>query len=101
MNFYITTNEIPGEFLRENLILIFSLVKITRCYGYIINRTFRGQMMSERNILVSRWCLYKKTIQYMAAWRYEISLRVIENISLVHLTLKFRITGRTCKISSL
>ena len=27
----------------------------------------------------------------MAAWRYEISLRVIENISLVHLTLKFRI----------
>ena len=23
------------------------------CYGYIINRTFRGQMMSERNILVS------------------------------------------------
>ena len=36
----------------------------------------------------------------MAAWRYEISLRVIENISLVHLTLKFRITGRTCKIAS-
>ena len=44
MNYYITTNEIPGEFLRENLILIFSLVK----------------MMSERNILVSHWCLYKK-----------------------------------------
>ena len=60
MNYYITTNEIPGEFLRENLILIFSLVKITRCYGYIINRTFRGHMMSERNILVSHWCLYKK-----------------------------------------
>ena len=29
MNYYITTNEIPGEFLRENSILIFSLVKIT------------------------------------------------------------------------
>ena len=29
MNCYITTNEIQGELLRENLILIFRLVKIT------------------------------------------------------------------------
>ena len=29
MNCYITTNEIPSELLRENLILIFRLVKIT------------------------------------------------------------------------
>ena len=29
MNYYITTNEIPVELLRENLILIFRLVKIT------------------------------------------------------------------------
>ena len=29
MNYYITTNEIPGELLRENLVAIFRLVKIT------------------------------------------------------------------------
>ena len=70
MNCYITTNEIPGELLRENLILIFRLVKITvamattrkavKTYRCIINRTFHGQMMSKRNILVSHWCLCKK-----------------------------------------
>jgi len=55
MNHYITTNEIPGELRRENLILIFRLGKIT-----VAMATFRGQMMSKRNILVSHWCLYKK-----------------------------------------
>ena len=29
VNYYITTDEIPGELLGENLILIFRLVKIT------------------------------------------------------------------------
>ena len=29
MNYYITTNEIPVELLRENLIRIFRLVKIS------------------------------------------------------------------------
>ena len=57
--FIISTNEIPGELSRENLIS--SHVKITcylhmwkyhRCYGYIINRAFHTKKLLKWNGLV-------------------------------------------------
>ena len=65
--FIISTNEIPGELSRENLIS--SHVKITcylhmwkyhRCYGYIINRAFHTKKLLKWNGLVFHWCLYNK-----------------------------------------
>ena len=55
-NYYLNTNEIPGELSRKNLIS--SHVKITRylhtwkchgCYGYIINSTFHAKKLLEWN----------------------------------------------------
>ena len=89
--YYINTNEIPGELSCENLTS--SHVKITCylhkwkyhcCYGYIINRTFHTKKLLKWNGLVLHLCLYNKKIEhYTAAWRYEISLLVLKNISLV------------------
>ena len=65
--YYINTNEIPGELLRENLIS--SHVKITcslhmwkyhLCYGYIVNRAFHTKKLLKWNGLVFHWCLYNK-----------------------------------------
>ena len=58
-NYYINTNEVPGELSRENLVS--SHVKITcylhmwkyhRCYGYIINRAFHTKKLLKWNGLV-------------------------------------------------
>ena len=55
-NYYLNTNEIPGELSRKNLIS--SHVKITRylhtwkchgCYGYIINSTFHTKKLLKWN----------------------------------------------------
>ena len=63
--YYINTNEIPGELLRE--ILISSHVKITcylhmwkyhRCYCYIINRAFHTKKLLKWNGLVVHWCFF-------------------------------------------
>ena len=65
--FIISTNEIPDELSRENLIS--SHVKITCylhtlkyfcCYGYIINRAFHTKKLLKWNGLVFHWCLYNK-----------------------------------------
>ena len=65
LNYYINTNEMPGELSRENLIS--SHVKITcylhmwkyhRCYGYIINRAFHTKKLLKWNGLVFHWCLF-------------------------------------------
>ena len=65
--YYLNTDEIPGEFSRENMIS--SHVKITcylhmwkyhRCYGYIINRAFHTKKLLKWNGLVFHWCLYNK-----------------------------------------
>ena len=66
-DYYINTNEIPGELSRENLIS--SHVKITcylhmwkyhHCYVYIINRAFHTKKLLKWNGLVFHWCLYNK-----------------------------------------
>ena len=51
------------------------------CYGYIINRAFHTKKLLKWNGLVFHWCLYDKWNVNLAAWRYEISLRVLKNIS--------------------
>ena len=65
--YYVNTNEIPGEILREKLIS--SHVKITcylhlwkyhRCYGFIVNRTFHTKNLLKWNGLVVHWCKYNK-----------------------------------------
>ena len=65
--YYINTNKISGELLRENLTS--SHVKITcylhmwkyhRCYGFIINHSFRTKKLLKWNGLVVHWCLYNK-----------------------------------------
>ena len=57
--YYITTNEIPGELSRENMIS--SHMKITcylhmlkdhHCYGYVINRCFHREKLLKWNGLV-------------------------------------------------
>ena len=59
--------------------------KYHRCYGFIMNRAFHTRKLSKWNGLVVHWLLYNKIIieHYIAAWRYEISLRVLKNISRV------------------
>ena len=84
-------NEIPGELSRKNMIsshvkvtCYFHMWKYHHCYGYIINCGFRGKRLFQQNGLVFHWCLYNKLIEhYMAAWRYKISLLVLQIISLV------------------
>ena len=65
--YYINTNEIPGELSGENMIsshvkitCYFHMWKYHRCYGYIINHTFRRIKLFQWNGLVFHWCLYSK-----------------------------------------
>ena len=79
-------NEITGELSRENMIsshmkitCYFHMWKYHHCYGYIINRAFHRKKLFQRNGLVFHWCLYNKLIEhYMAAWRYKISLLLLQ-----------------------
>ena len=65
--YYINTNEIPGDFSCENMIsshvkitCYFHMWKYHRCYGYVINLTFRRKRLFHWNGLVFHWCLYNK-----------------------------------------
>ena len=51
-------------------------------YGYIINRTFHGYWSEVVWNFIGVYII----MHYMVAWRYEISLLVLKNISLVHCT---------------
>ena len=46
------------------------------------SRLLQQKTVKKRNSLAFHWCLFE-TEHYMAAWRYEISLVVLKNISLV------------------
>ena len=46
------------------------------------SRLLQQKTIKKGNILAFHWCLFE-TEHYMAAWRYEISLLVLKNISLV------------------
>ena len=82
--------------------MISSHMKITRyfhmwkdhcCYGYIINRIFCSKKIFKVNGLAFHWRFIE---HYMAAWRYEISLLMLKNISTWE--EKFCISKRPCNI---
>ena len=99
LNYYINTNEIPGELSRENLIS--SHVKITcylhmwkyrLCYGYIINRAFHTKkLLSEMVWYLIGVYIINKTLHGRLKRRSLVKYFSI-------LEEKFRISARPCNI---